>query len=84
LLFALTRFIAGDSSPGDLLLVEPFDSSPGFLGIGHFNEPKASGPTGFAIHDDADASHLAILTERLLDLVFRSAEGKIAYINIRH
>jgi hypothetical protein len=84
LILARTRFIAGNLSAGQLLLIQPFDGCESLIVIRHFNKRESAGATCFPIHDDADSSNLTELTKRLLDFVLCCSERQIANVNIRH
>jgi hypothetical protein len=82
--FALSGFIARDTTIHDRSIVQVFDRSRCFIRIRHFNECKASRSVGFAVNDDADARDFAVLLECRSDIRLSSLERKISNVNIGH
>jgi DICT domain-containing protein len=77
-------FVARDSTSGDFLGIQTIDCGLRFIGIWHFDESEPSRTTGLPIRNDTNLRDLAKTTESLANLVFRSAERQVTYINIRH
>jgi hypothetical protein len=77
-------FVARDSASCDFLRIQFIDCSFRFVRIGHFHESKTARATSFPIRNDTNLGDLAKPTESLSNLVFRSAERQVTYINIRH
>src|SRR5262249_40715269 len=65
--------------------VQGSDGGVGFIIILHLDESEALGLAGEPVHDDLCVRHLAILTKKLFQLVFRGAIWKTSHINaFRH
>jgi DICT domain-containing protein len=77
-------FVARDSTSGDFLGIQTIDCGLRFIGIWHFDESEPSRTTGLPIRNDTNLRDLAKTTESLANLVLRSAERQVTYINIRH
>jgi hypothetical protein len=84
LILAGARFVARDTTAGNLLLIQAFDSGLRLVLVRHLDKSKASRAARFSIDNDTDTRDLAKLTERLLDFVLCGSKGQITNVNIRH
>jgi hypothetical protein len=77
-------FVAGNSAPGNFLLIQTIDRCLRLIRTWHLNESETTRTTCLAICNDTNLRDLAKTTESLTNLVFRSSERQVTHINIRH
>lgn len=72
--FTFTSFVARNFAVAEGRLIEALDGCSRFLGIAHFHEAEATGSTGFAVGDDANLGHIAVLRERITQFALGSTK----------
>jgi hypothetical protein len=78
------RFIHREIAPTQIDAVHRGNGLLGFTGVGHFDETKAAGASGFAIGHDADFLHRAMRFKSGPEFGLRRAMRQISHIEILH
>lgn len=72
--FSFTCFVARDFTVAEGRLVQALDRCASFLSIAHLDEAETTGAAGFAIGDDANLGHIAVLRKRIAQFAFSSTK----------
>jgi hypothetical protein len=79
-----TGFIHIDGSPAKFRAIQRGNGGFRLIGVRHFDEGEATGLTGFAVIDDGNVIHGAVLSEDIEELILRRAEAQITYEKFGH
>jgi hypothetical protein len=77
--FAGTSDVDREGATIELFAVQSVDRFLGFIGAAHGYETKAAGTAADAVHHQVDFHNRTVGRKRVLEVVFRSVEGKISY-----
>jgi hypothetical protein len=80
---AFLRFVDAKRSTSHILTVQGLNRTL-CISTRHFNEPKAARTASFAIVDQRNRLHCAVLLEQLANLSFVCGERQVTYIDLRH
>jgi hypothetical protein len=83
-IFLRPGFIDVERPTVEFPTVEPGDGLLGLAIVGHFDEPKTPGSSGFAVGYQAHTVHSAVRLEQGSNCIFGSSEAQISYKNIFH
>jgi hypothetical protein len=78
-IFTGTSFVDGEIAAIESFAVQGFDRFAGVVGAFHGDEAEAARAAGHAVHDEVDGSDLAVGGEKVLEVVFGGAEGKVPH-----
>jgi hypothetical protein len=73
-------FVDGQVTTVMVLAMQGVDGLLAFFGAAHGDETEAAGAVGFTIHDQVGFSDGAVLSEKLVQVLFGGLEGKISYV----
>src|SRR5215217_912737 len=80
--FTRFRFIDRQGTASELFALEPGNGGFRRGVVGHFDEAKAFGAAGIAVHNDPDLVHSAIRLKELAKVIIGGGERQITNINI--
>jgi hypothetical protein len=80
--FTRFRFIDRQGTASELFALEPGNGGFRRGVVGHFDEAKAFGSAGIAVHNDPDLVHSAIRLKELAKVIIGGGERQITNINI--
>ena len=73
-------FVDGQVTSVMVLAMKGVDGALAFFGAAHGDKTEAAGAAGFPIHDQVGFSDGAVLSEKLVQVLFGGLEGKISYV----
>ncbi len=79
-LFTWASFVHDHSATGNRLTIQTVDGGLCFCIRAHFDETKALGATGVAVHHDLGGAHGPELRESILQILIAHGVGEIAHV----
>ncbi len=79
-LFTWASFVHDHSATGNRLTIQTVDGGLCFCIRAHFDETKALGATGVAVHHDLGGAHSPELRESILQILIAHGVGEIAHV----
>ena len=73
-------FVDGQVTAIVILAMERIDGALAFFGAAHGDEAKTAGTAGFTVHDQVGFGDSAVLSKKLVQVLFVGLEGKISYV----
>jgi hypothetical protein len=73
-------FVDGQVTAIMVLAMKRINGALAFFGAAHGDKTKTAGAVGFAIHDQVGFSDSAVLSEKLVQVLFGGLEGKISHV----